>query len=372
MANEIKETKRANINNLSMYDTPVERAFRNIPGCKNYLEPVPVSQAIKECGADFEVKKEMLIKVNDDVIKAIKEGGDYKSLIDLTSKDIVTSHMATFRDDSNDILGVVGKSYGVVQNAKAFEFIDIITSGYLGGDASVIETAGVLGKGERMYVAARMKNTIRLENASASDYMEDYILFTNTHDGSGGVMALFTPIRVLCENTLNFAIANCSNKFVLRHTSRVNERLDFSFEANVKRAKEVLGSHERYIKNLEAYMNRMASEKITREDTIKVVSGIFLSEAQQKLVEMAKFRFETVDEISTKSKNSIINMLNTIDNGVGQEFWKGTKLSVYNGVTSFFNNNKVYKGGSEERLNSLLEGDAYKKQQKAFQLLLSA
>lgn len=197
-----------NVVRLRMNDTPVQRAWRDVKGCQNYSTPVPISQAVAECGADYSVRKDTLVRLSDDAIRAIKEGTDYTQFLDLKPKDIITSHMATVRDDNDITLGVVGSGYGVVQNAKAFEFIDIITSGRLGGDAPIIETAGVLGVGERMYVTARMPHNIQI-GGNNKDVVEDYILFTNTHDGSGAVTVLFTPIRVVCENTLNMALREC-------------------------------------------------------------------------------------------------------------------------------------------------------------------
>lgn len=151
-----------NVVRLRMNDAPVQRAWRGVKGCKNYSTPVPISQAVAECGADYSVRKDTLVRLSDDAIRAIKEGTDYTQFLDLKPKDIITSHMATVRDDNDITLGVVGSGYGVVQNAKAFEFIDIITSGRLGGDAPIIETAGVLGVGERMYVTARMPHNIQI------------------------------------------------------------------------------------------------------------------------------------------------------------------------------------------------------------------
>ena len=77
-------------------------------------------------------------------------------------------------------------------------------------------------------------------------------------------------------------------------------------------------------------------------------------------------------ELTTRAKNQIQDLRDTIENGVGQEYWRGTKLWVYNGFTSFYNNNKTYKNGAEERFNSLIDGDAYKKCQKVFDLLIAA
>lgn len=360
-----------NVVRLRMNDTPVRRAWRGVKGCKNYSTPVPISQAVAECGADYSVRKDTLVRLSDDAIRAIKEGTDYTQFLDLKPKDIITSHMATVRDDNDITLGVVGSGYGVVQNAKAFEFIDIITSGRLGGDAPIIETAGVLGVGERMYVTARMPHNIQI-GGNNKDVVEDYILFTNTHDGSGAVTVLFTPIRVVCENTLNMALRECKNKLIFKHTSKVNERLDFSDEENLKKAKQVLGLHGLYKQNVEAYLNNLAQQSFTDAQIKETVANVFLNDAQMKLLKMANMNIDSVEEISTRAKNQIQDLRDTIENGVGQEYWRGTKLWVYNGFTSFYNNNKTYKNGAEERFNSLIDGDAHKKCQKAFDLLIAA
>lgn len=357
------------LNNLKMNDAPVEVPWRNIYGCQNYPSAVSIKQAIEECGADFTVRKDTLVRLPQEAIKAIQEGTDYSQYLDLKPRDIITSHMATVRDDSDITLGVVGSGYGVVQNSVAFDFIDIITSGRLGGDTPVIETAGVLGKGERMFVTARMPKSMMI---GGNDEIQDYILFTNSHDSSSAVQVLFTPIRVICQNTLNMALRECKNKLIFKHTLNVNKRLDLSDEENVKKAKQVLGLHGLYKKNIEAYFNRMVSEKVTDLQIKETVANVFLNDAQMKLLKMANMNIDSVEEISTRTKNQIQDLRNTIENGVGQNLHRGTKFFVFNGFTSFYNNNKVYKGGAEDRFNSLIDGDGYKKAQKAFDLLIAA
>lgn len=63
-----------NVVRLRMNDTPVQRAWRDVKGCQNYSTPVPISQAVAECGADYSVRKDTLVRLSDDAIKAIKEG----------------------------------------------------------------------------------------------------------------------------------------------------------------------------------------------------------------------------------------------------------------------------------------------------------
>ena len=94
--------------------------------------------------------------------------------------------MASVRTDTNEILGVVGKDYGIVQNADALEFFNHILNGDVTGtEKAVIETAGILDEGARFYISARMGNDIMLPGDNSP--IEDYIVLTNSHDGSGSV-----------------------------------------------------------------------------------------------------------------------------------------------------------------------------------------
>ena len=117
------------------------------------------------------------------------------------------------------MLGVVGKDYEVVQNVDAFEFFDAIVGG---GDGILYETAGALGKGERIFITAKLPGYIRV---GKGDFIEQYLMLTTSHDGFGSITAAFTPVRVVCRNTLNAAMRNHSNAIKIRHTASANDRL---------------------------------------------------------------------------------------------------------------------------------------------------
>ena len=134
-----------------------------IQGCKNFSSPVTIKEAIDAVGADYQVEKEHLIRIPDSLYHSIMEGMPSVGTT-LTRDMIIQSHMATVRTDRNLTLGVVGSKYGVVQNSKAFEFIDLLASGVEGYDKAVIETAGILGDGERMYVTAKLPSDIFLND----------------------------------------------------------------------------------------------------------------------------------------------------------------------------------------------------------------
>ena len=129
---------------------------------------------------------------------------------------VVKGYKANVRDSDGSVLGIVGDRYKVVQNADAFSFTDDLI-----GDDVRYETAGSLRDGRQVWLLARMP-----ERKVAGDEVEPYLCFTNSHDGSGGVKVCMTPIRVVCNNTLNVALGSAKRVWSMRHTENIRERLD--------------------------------------------------------------------------------------------------------------------------------------------------
>jgi phage/plasmid-like protein (TIGR03299 family) len=122
-----------------------------------------------------------------------------------------------WNSNKGTVLGIVGKGYTPLQNRDAFAFFDPI----VGQDEAVYHTAGALGKGERVWILAKLPGEIRV---IGDDITHKYLLLSNSHDGNSAVQIKFTPIRVVCENTLTQALRGGPTLRVA-HTKDIEKRL---------------------------------------------------------------------------------------------------------------------------------------------------
>lgn len=356
--------------------TRKEIAWNGVKGCKSFKDmPVTINEAIEAIGGNYTVKKQPLLRVDDAVVNAIiNNDKDFDFSKYLNKDSIVETHCATIIEENNHFIATTGSGYGVVQNGKAFEFIDLMTSGTLGAEQTpIIETAGILDDGARLYVTAKMPNKFFIDGDDENG-IDDYILFTNTHDGSGAVMALFTPIRVICQNTLNAAIRGAVNKVSFKHTARVGERLEFTKEENMKHILGILGKHKQFSEEFVAQMYNLKSQSITDTDATMfatyVMSGANASE-HMRLVKSNNMDVFGVSEIPTRTKNNIISLRDAIESGVGQSKFRGTKLWLYNGLTTYLGNDANYKSEEDKMDSLILGGSSTKKVQLGYDYLMA-
>jgi phage/plasmid-like protein (TIGR03299 family) len=130
---------------------------------------------------------------------------------------------ARIAQEKDVLLGLVSPRYTPLQNTEAFAFFDPIIQ----EKAATFETAGALGDGERVWVLAKLSGEMRV---AGDDVVERYLLLSNTHDGKGAVTVRFTPIRVVCQNTLLLALEGGERSFRVVHTGDVVRRLAEGYE----------------------------------------------------------------------------------------------------------------------------------------------
>ena len=332
-----------------------------------YDRPLTVQEALHGCHADYKVALQPLALITPDIRREM----DYGSVMALQLNNaIVPKYMATMRLDTHQFLGIVTEDYGIVQNEDAFKFIDTLVTGKL-TDAEhtpVIETAGVLGKGERVFITAKFPEQIILDN-KGNDRVEMYIVFTTSHDGKGAVNCLVTPIRVVCNNTLNFAMRNNSGKLSLRHSRNVMDRLDLRECENAEFVYKTLGMYDVYKNSLEKEFMHLQNIMLAEQDLMWILAEVAYEDDDLKIYKESKEVYNA--EISKSAINRLNRMRDVLEFGVGQNSDdKGSGMWLINGITSYFQNYANYRS-EETKYDSIQNGYAAKKLQKAYDLILS-
>lgn len=270
---------------------------------------------------------------------------------------------ATYRTDYNIPLGIVKERYTIVQNSDAFKFFNDA----IGKDKAIWQTAGYFGNGERIFVSAKLPNTIVV---NGKDPVENYLVFTTSHDGSSGVKILFTPIRVVCQNTLNAAIANATNYVSFKHTNSVHKNIDI--------AKDILAICERNVFNLEQQYNKFAKAECGDTYAQIIFAKTILSENDMTNLLQTGHNVHQIimrdvqaiqdSNISMKKVNVLSEINNYYYEGIGQKEYIGTKWGVLNAISGYYSN--VDKSENTKRMDSLLYGDKANKLELSNKLLL--
>ena len=331
---------------------------------QKFDEPLTAAEAIDACNANYNVSKQPIAVMNQEVMDYISNGLPVPAdlLKDLLTLPYLTRILTT-------------DSYGVVQNADAFTFLDKIVSGELRdndssiGDTPIIECAGVLGEGEKVFVTVKFPNSIKLDS-TGEDRIDMYLVFTTAHDGSGAVKCMVTPVRVASNAALNLSIGYNGGKISMRHSSNVMKRMDLTNLENAKMAYESLNLFSNYCKKFEETIETLKNKVLTMEQVEDIVAKVIMSDEQFKI--WKEFRNLDADGISTNAKNKFNKAINNIFNGIGQSTLKQySGFWVINGLATLYQNG-FKPTNSEVFFNSVTDGYIYNKIQKAYQAILTA
>lgn len=189
----------------------------------------------------------------------------------------IPGYVANTRDSDGRILGVVSDKYKIVQNAEAFKFTDSL----IGGEVRY-ETAGSLKNGKCIWLLAHLPNTSIL-----GDEVAPYLCFTNTHDGTGAIKVCMTPVRVVCNNTLNLALSSSRRTWTCKHMGRIEDKL--------KEATQTLELANKYMDELKASAEVLANNKITNDQIYQIISEMFpvkTEDSDRKIANMKKAKDE--------------------------------------------------------------------------------
>lgn len=171
-----------------------------------------------------------------------------------TSGTPVPGYKANIRDTDNRVLGVVTDRYRVVQNSEAFAFTDALL-----GEGVRYETAGSLQDGKKIWILAKLPDKYIIEG----DQIDPYLVFSSSHDGSGSIKVAMTPIRVVCQNTLNLAMSTAKRCWSTIHIGDLAAKMD--------EAHNTLLLAEKYMGRLGMEFSRLSKIKLSDQKILEYI-----------------------------------------------------------------------------------------------------
>jgi phage/plasmid-like protein (TIGR03299 family) len=223
-------------------------------------------------------------------------------------------YRAVVRETDGQVYGVVSPSYCPIQNHEAFGFFDSV----VGEGKAIYHTAGSLGYGERIWILAKLSDPLDI----AGDEIERYLLLVNSHDGTQALQMFFTPVRVVCQNTLNMASAQRSSMtFYAKHTRGIMNKAG--------EARDILGLAEKWYTEFEKRAQYMASRTLPEPDRsrfIRASLGIAEKMPMESVYKPIKEAYELVGELAER--------------GAGNDKHRGTQWAAYNGLTDYVDHHR--------------------------------
>lgn len=192
--------------------------------------------------------------------------------------------------------GVVSDRYKVVQNEDAFAFTDELL-----GEGVTYETAGSLQNGRRTWILAKLPQRYIIRG----DEIDPYLVFMNSHDGTGAIKAAMTPVRVVCQNTLNLALSTARRSWSTIHTGDIHGKL--------QDARNTLLYADRYMAALGKTIEELSLQKLSDRQVLEYIDALFplpedASEVRKKnlgkLKEDLKLRYFEAPDLQHVGKNA--------------------------------------------------------------------
>jgi phage/plasmid-like protein (TIGR03299 family) len=216
------------------------------------------------------------------------------------------------------VLGLVGNRYVPLQNADAFSFFEP----FVRNTWATFHTAGALGNGERVWVLAKLGGQIIV---GTDDKIDRFLLLSNTHNGSGAVTIRFTPVRVVCQNTLNWAEEGGTSVISVRHTKNIGENLKKA------QAEELKAIVDKVFAEAEILFGAMAARKLDVENIDEILELLFPRTEKQKKADQEPERWARIRAVlddrrvtPPHTRNTLWGLYNAI---VRAEDYRGSRQS---------------------------------------------
>ena len=248
-----------------------------------------------------------------------------------TTKD---SYMVTRTnpfDSGTDVLAVVGERYKVLQNEQLFDFGDAIVDG-----GAAWESAGSIKDGRVVFGSLVVPKEFVLDPQGANDKTVTYLLVHTSHDGSTAVQANITPVRVVCQNTLNMALSGSKQSFKIRHTSTVEGKLQI--------ARDALGITFAHMDKFEELAQQLFAKSVTDKKFNKIITDLYPKPESDNKGSITKWE-DKIDLLNDLYFKSVTN-----------ENIRGNLWGVFNTLTERMDYFRAGRKGTQEGVLAAASG----------------
>ncbi len=276
---------------------------------------ITVPVALKESGLDWTVKKVPVFAYGVDEIL------DDGTPVEGAQPTAVSDRFGVQRNTDGKVFGVVGKTWEPVQNQDGFKLVE----DFLGVGEAWIEAAGALDGGKKVWILAHMASDLHI----AGEPISQYVLFTNGHDGRSSVAAAMTNVRVVCQNTLSFAMETTKRVVRVRHTSRATER--------ISAAKHLLGVRDLYAEELAKQGEWLADTNMTDGEFMEFITKLMPIPEEQEGKPAATMIGQRREEVASVYFDA--DNLKAI---------RGTRWGALNAVVEYADYRRPFKDGNSQ------------------------
>lgn len=284
-------------------------------------ECLTAEEAIATAHLDWQVTKEPLSTT------VVSEAG--VSTIEIPDK-FATVRVNPFTGKP-EVLGVVGSQYTPVQNIDNAEFLNAIVE----ESGAHFETAGSLWNGRQVFITMKAPKGLLI---GGHDAVDQYLVATNSHDGSTAFRVAVTPTRVVCANTLRAGLQNAKSTFSTRHTVNAKGRID--------EARRALGVMWNYMEEFEAVANHLYDAEFTNAEFDRLVAHL-VPETKDAAPRTVTMRAEKIGKITDLYRTAAT-----------QEGIRGTKWGAYNALTEYADWFLPVRGDETARCERIAAGGA--------------
>lgn len=252
------------------------------------------------------------------------------------------------RDDSDKIIGIVGKNFRPVPNLEAMGLMDALAQ----EAGAIFKSVGSIGDGERVWMMAQLPNSLRVKGSD--DIIDKYLLLSNAHNGSKSLVMGFTPFRRMGASVMNIAVGRLNDKLSIRHTAK--------FDEHVKEARRVLKLQEAYFEHLGIMFDGLADVPVDNKKFNEVLDAVMPlpTEGRTEKAEGSRERLEALWAAENRT-NPFAN----------------TAWSLFSAFSNYGDHEKSFKSrkdddGSKDQLRflSIMEGSAQSLKNDALSAIL--